>query len=74
MWGKPTEGWGPQQQGAFSDHKSSSESRVIKNQKHFLLQKEVNKAENNCVFGSRMKGVATGKKGWCDQKTGLRMS
>lgn len=74
MWGKPTEGQGLLQQGAFSDHKSLSESRVIKKKKHFLLQKEVNKAEKNCVFGSRMKGVGTGKKGWCDQKEGLRMS
>ena len=52
------------------------ESRVIKKKKkkHFLLQKEVNKAEKNCMFGSRMKGVGTGNKGWCDQKGGLRMS
>lgn len=46
--------------GFFSDHKSSSESRLLK--KVFSLQKEVNKAEKNCVFGSRMKGRRTRKK------------
>lgn len=35
MWGKPTEGQGLLQQGAFSDHKSLSESRVIKKKKAF---------------------------------------
>ena len=70
MWGKPTEGQGLLQQGAFS----VSQGLLKKKKKHFLLQKEVNKAEKNCMFGSRMKGVGTGNKGWCDQKGGLRMS
>ena len=61
------------EQGAFSDYKSWSESGLLKFF-FFLLQKEVNKAEKSCVFGSRMKAVGTGKKGWCDQKAGLRMS
>lgn len=58
--------------GAFSD---PTTIKCLKGyeKRGFLLQREVNNAEKNCVCGNRMKGVRSGKKGWYDQKADPRM-